>query len=97
MIDLNMSAYEIIISSSGALILVLLGIIGHISKRYFDEFRNVVKDIGKLEGMIALNRQKSEDDINSLTRHTELQIQQLTKNIDKLMNVFIEKRNGSHE
>lgn len=99
-----MNNYEIIITACGGAITILLSVIAHISKRYFDEFRKAIMDIGRLEGLITLHKQKNQDDIQNLTNVTELQIQQLTSNVNhmadgiqKLMDLILKAKLSSDE
>lgn len=90
-----------IISGMGAMIMICLGIIGSFMKLSLKEGRDNTLEIGVLKGTIESNRAKSHDDVQALSRETNIQIQHLTtttemlaKSISKLMDLMMDNQYG---
>lgn len=66
------------------IIFLLAGLLISLLMVHLSIVRTAIKDIGRLEGQLKVTNQKYDDKINALTEKVELQISQLTRNVDKI-------------
>ncbi len=76
--------YALILSIAGVIITLLLTVLGFVFKAFFGEHKDMLMEIGRLRGLIELNKQHAEDSIKGLNDRVELQIEQCTENINVL-------------
>lgn len=81
---MEQSTVTIVLTIAGALILILITCLGFFISMFIGDVKANAKDISKLHGMLESSNQKYNGEIKLLAERTELQIQQVNKNVDTL-------------
>lgn len=80
----DINTLKFILSIAGFVITLLLGVIGFFLARVVSDVKSNTTDIGKNKGTIELVKQKQESDIERVEMKTQLELQQLTKEVGSL-------------
>ena len=73
-----------VITLSGIIMSILLGIIGFFTARLVNDVRRCTIETGKNKGRIDLIAQQQENDIRRIEQNTQLELQVLTKTVNQL-------------
>jgi len=79
-----MDVGQVILSGMAAVVMICFGMIAWFMKGSLSESRQNTLEIGILRGTIESNKTKSHDDVDSLSRETNLKLQHLSVNVDML-------------
>lgn len=79
-----MDVGQVILSGMAGVVMICFGMIAWFMKGSLSESRQNTLEIGVLKGTIEANRVKSHDDVDSLSRETDLKLQHLSDNVDML-------------
>jgi len=69
---------------AGTIISFLMGIIGFFIVRLLNDVKRVIQDTGKNKGRIELVARQQENDIKRIEERTQLELENLTKNVSLL-------------
>lgn len=73
-----------VLTLSGIVMSILLGIIGFFTARLVNDVRRCTIETGKNKGRIDLIAQQQENDIRRIEQNTQLELQMLAKNVNQL-------------
>lgn len=79
-----MDLTEIIVLSCGGIVTICLSVIGWFMATSLKESRDNTLQIGILKGEINHNKEKSRDDVDALSKTTDIKIQRTTDDINML-------------
>ena len=89
-----------IVGLSGAIVAILLGVIGYFMKTIHKDVKDNTESSGKNRGQIQLVAQRQEDDIKRVEELTQLELKimaekvgELSSNVSNLVQLFIEDKN----
>ena len=83
---------DLFLSISGVIIIILIGVVGFFLRILHTDLRTTVRDLNKLDAQVSLIKQDADSKIEKLTALTQLEMRQLTKNIEDLTS-NVEKTN----
>ena len=75
---------ETYLLEAGTIISFLIGIIGFFIVRLLNDVKRVILDTGKNKGRIELVARQQENDIKRIEERTQLELENLTKNVSLL-------------
>jgi hypothetical protein len=80
----DIAAIKFVLTLSGAIIGILLAIVGFFLARIVSDVKSNSEGIGKNKGTIELVKQQQESDIKRIEETTQLELKQLTKEVSGL-------------
>ena len=69
---------------SGALIVLLLGILGYFLKIVHSDVKTAIVEAGKNKGRIELVEQQLNSDVKRIEQYTQLELRNLAQNVNRL-------------
>lgn len=78
-----MDAYTLL-EISGALIVLLLGILGYFLKVVHADVKTAIIESGKNKGRIELVEQQLNSDVKRIEQYTQLELRNLAQNVNRL-------------
>ena len=78
-----MDAYTLL-EVAGALIVLLLGILGYFLKIVHSDVKTAIVEAGKNKGRIELVEQQLNSDVKRIEQYTQLELRNLAQNVNRL-------------
>lgn len=88
----------LVLTIAGTIILLLISAVAFFIIMIIREIKQNTKDVAKLSGIVHAQNEKHNGELRVIAERTELQIQQVTKNVDNLttlMTKFIKQKMDS--
>lgn len=82
--DMNSDTLLFVLGIAGAIIFLLLTILGFFTSRLVTDLRRAIEDIGKNKGNIELIKQQQENDIRRVEQMTQMELKVMSEKVGQL-------------